>query len=268
MADTLSLFTVYMCAHIKPTSVASYLSGICQQLEPYFPEVRHIRKSSLVSQTLAGCQRLRAIPTTRKRALTIDDLDRVVNHFSSSTDHNDRLFVAQLLTGFFALMRLGELTYPDNPKLRDDRKVIKITSVTISDDHYKFFLPGHKADKFFEGNTIIIRRQDSLHDPFKNFGLYLLSRHTRFPLSSELWLTAAGRVPTRSFFINRIRKFFDSSVAGQSMCAGGATHLTEQGVAPSIIQAIGRWATDTFQIYIRKSPVLIQALLFGRNSQA
>ncbi|RDB29637.1 hypothetical protein Hypma_015137 [Hypsizygus marmoreus] len=192
-----------MCAHIKPTSVASYLSGICQQLEPYFPEVHHIRKSSLVSRTLAGCQCLRAVLTTRKCALTIDDLDHVVHHYSSSTDHNDRLFVAQLLTSFFALMRLGELTYPDNPKLRDDRKVIKITSVTIADDQYKFFLPGHKADKFFEGNTIIIRRQDSLHDPFKNFSLYILSRQTRFPLSSKLWLTAAGRVPTRSFFITR-----------------------------------------------------------------
>ncbi|RDB23803.1 hypothetical protein Hypma_009382 [Hypsizygus marmoreus] len=154
-----------MCAHIKPSSVASYLSGICLQLEPYFPEVRNIRKSSLVSRTLSGCQCLRAIPTSQKCALTIDDLDHVVNHYTQSNDHNDRLFVAQLLTGFFALMRLGELTYPDNPKLRDDRKIIKITSVQISPDQYKFFLPGHKADKFFEGNVIIIHRQDSIYDP-------------------------------------------------------------------------------------------------------
>ncbi|RDB27270.1 hypothetical protein Hypma_004298 [Hypsizygus marmoreus] len=254
-----------MCAHIKPNSVASYLSGICQQLEPYFPNVREFRKSALVSRTLTGCHRLRAIPTNRKRALTIDDLDRIVTHYSQSPVHNDRLFVAQLLTGFFALMQLGELTYPDNPKLRDDRKVTKISSVKVSADDYRFFLPSHKADKFFEGNTILIRRQNSTHDPFKQFAAYLLSRQLLFPLSRELWLTSSGRVPTRSFFINRIRAFFDSSVAGQSMRAGGATHLAEQGVAPSIIQAIGRWASSAFQVYIRKSPVLIQALLFGRN---
>ncbi|RDB19550.1 hypothetical protein Hypma_013362 [Hypsizygus marmoreus] len=147
-------------------------------------------------------------------------------------------------------MRLGELTYPNNPKIHDDRKVIKITSLKITEQQYKFFLPGHKADRFFEGNNIIIRRQNSVHDPLKHFGLYILSRYAHFPLSSKLWLTSSGRIPTRSFFMNRIQKFFDSSVAGQSMHAGGATHLTEQGVAPAIIQAIGCWATDTFQIYI------------------
>jgi hypothetical protein len=37
--ETLSLFTVYMCAHMNLRSVNSYLSGICSQLEFYFPEV-------------------------------------------------------------------------------------------------------------------------------------------------------------------------------------------------------------------------------------
>ena len=46
--DTLSLFTVYMCHHIKPNSVGTYLSGICHQLEPYFPDVRSSHNSALV----------------------------------------------------------------------------------------------------------------------------------------------------------------------------------------------------------------------------
>ncbi|KAF8808364.1 hypothetical protein BYT27DRAFT_7096972, partial [Phlegmacium glaucopus] len=37
--ETLSFFTVFMCHYINPWSVASYLSGILQQLEPYFPGV-------------------------------------------------------------------------------------------------------------------------------------------------------------------------------------------------------------------------------------
>jgi hypothetical protein len=44
-ANTLSLYTVYMCHHIRPTSINTYLSGICHQLEPFFPGVREIRKS-------------------------------------------------------------------------------------------------------------------------------------------------------------------------------------------------------------------------------
>src|ERR1700761_5013010 len=43
-ARTLAYYTVYMCYHINPNSVDSYLSGICNQLEPHFPNVREIRK--------------------------------------------------------------------------------------------------------------------------------------------------------------------------------------------------------------------------------
>src|SRR5882762_9886622 len=38
--DTLSFFIVFMSSHIEPKSVSSYLSGICQQLEPYSENVR------------------------------------------------------------------------------------------------------------------------------------------------------------------------------------------------------------------------------------
>jgi hypothetical protein len=55
--------------------------------------------------------------------------------------------------------------------------------------------------------------------------------------------------------------WFDKDIAGQSMRAGSATSLAENGVAPHIIQGIGCWASDTWQIYIRKHPVLLQAML-------
>jgi hypothetical protein len=262
--DTLSFYTVFMCRHIKPDSVDSYLSGICQQLEPYFPSIREIRKSVLCKRTLAGCRRLWGVPTMRKRALTMDDLHLVVSYYSTSRSHDDLLFVSQLLTGFFALMRLGELTVSDNNTLFNHRKITTRTSVSLSDDDYRFFLPSHKADKFFEGNTIIIQRHQISIDPLSHFKRYLSSRDRLFPFSSDLWLRADGSRPNRSFFIRRLRRFFANDTAGQSMRSGGATSLAENGVPPNLIQAIGRWASSAFQIYIRKNPVLLQALLFGR----
>ena len=147
--DSLSLFTVYMCHHIKPDSVDTYLSGICQQLEPYFPHVREIRKSRLVHRTLQGCKRMRGSPTIRKRALTIDDLNTVCESYSHNPSHDDLLFRTQLCVGFFALMRLGKLTWPEDKDLRDPRKLTKQNSVIIHDNSFQFFLPGHKADKSF-----------------------------------------------------------------------------------------------------------------------
>ena len=262
--DTLSFFIVFMCHHIKPDSVDTYLSGICHQLEPYFPSVRSIRNSMICKRTLAGCKRLRGTPTKRKRALTKDDLHRVVSHYSDSMSHDDLLFVSLLLTGFFALMRLGELTIPDDKTLIDHRKITSRTSVSVSNDDYRFFLPSHKADRTFEGNTIIIQHHEITIDPLFHFKRYLSSRDRLFPFSSDLWLRADGSRPSRSFFTRRMKLFFQSDVAGQSMRAGGATSLAENGIPPNIIQAIGRWASLAFQIYIRKNPVLLQALLFGR----
>src|SRR6202142_4793384 len=72
--DTLSFFVVYMSSFIKPSSVDSYLSGICRQLEPFFPNVRKNRKSLLVSRTLAGCMRRFGTPTRRKEPLPVADI--------------------------------------------------------------------------------------------------------------------------------------------------------------------------------------------------
>ena len=59
--------------------------------------------------------------------------------------------------------------------------------------------------------------------------------------------------------------FFPNSIAGQSMRAGGAMALAEAGIAPNLIQSAGRWSTDTFNRYVRKSPFLFEALLVGRS---
>jgi hypothetical protein len=267
--ETLSFFTVYMSHHIKPDSVDSYLSGICNQLEDHFPEVRKNRNSRLVSKTLAGCKRMRGTATKRKHPLSVHDLaivvrwllDRVARDVAT---HDDFLFTSQLLTGFYALLRLGELTYPDRVSLRNPRKVSQRASVSWYETGYGYLLPGHKADAFFEGNALLIQKLSGPTDPYKLFCDYLKSRDKLFPYHPQLWLRANGTVPTRSWFISRLHKFFPNSVAGQSMRAGGATRLAELGAQPHVIQATGRWASNTFQIYIRKNPVLLQSMIYGR----
>lgn len=171
-----------------------------------------------------------------------------------------------LLMGFFALMCLGELTFANDKELCDWRKISKRSSVILSDSQYEFHLPYHKADHFFDGNHVIVHSEQFSHiNPLSHFRTYLASQDSLFPASSPLWLTSRGLVPTCDFFLHRIRIFFNKDVAGQSMHASGATSLAENGVAPNIIQAIGRWSSDAFLIYIRKNPVLVQALLFSRR---
>lgn len=264
--DTLSFYVTFMCHHIKPESVDSYLSGICNQLEPLFPDVRANRKSALVSRTLQGCKRLYSSPPERKLPLAIEHLLLLFDAFPR-TSHNNLLFRAILVCGFFALHRLGELVDNDHFALRDWRKRVRRSSVSLVADNFSYVLPSHKADRFFEGNTIIISTDHPDLNPVDVFRDYLVSRDRLHRLQPALWLADDGHVPTRQWFISRLRTILPATYAGHSLRAGGATYYAARGWSDDRIQALGRWATDAYRIYIRKNPVVLQALLHGRVLQ-
>ena len=88
----------------------------------------------------------------------------------------------------FALMRLGELTFPDNKTIQNPAKISKRTSVVSKTNSFQFFLLGHKADRFFEGNNIVLMNSTDNIDIFHQFAKYLNSRDRLHPFSSPLWL--------------------------------------------------------------------------------
>ena len=249
--DTLSFFAVYMCHHINPRSVNTYLSGIVQQLEPYFPNVRTARNSNIVRRTLQGCMRMRGVATSRKRALTIQDLKMVAGHFSSSSCHDDLLFVAMLFTGFFGLLRLGEMTFPDDRRLRNWKKVVLRKSVDFSVDCYEFHLPGHKADRFFAGSQLILGGVVHPLAPLPYFRHYLERRDALFPAKPALWLRESGASPSRSWFRSLLRLYFPGNLSGHSMRRGGASALAEHGVPLEEIRLLGHWSSEAFEAYVR-----------------
>ena len=110
----------------------------------------------------------------------------------SSNCHDDLLFFVILLVGFHALMCLGELVWPDKKGLQDFRKVTKRDSVELLPEGFSFFPPGHKANKFFEGNKVIVQRNSSGNDPDEPFRKYLQSQDRLFPFHPQLWLQADG----------------------------------------------------------------------------
>jgi hypothetical protein len=145
---------------------------------------------------MKGCLKTRGQAVRRKLPLSFEDLCFVNNKYIVSSTHNDLLFTALLITGFHGLLCLGEMTFPDSSYLRDWRKVTKRSSLVLQQHQYEFLLPAHKADRFFEGNKVLISSFSSSFDPFPVFYCYLLSRDRNFPAASPLWLTATGRIPT------------------------------------------------------------------------
>ena len=126
----------------------------------------------------------------------------------------------------------------------------------------------HKADRFFEGNRLVILQTDTEADPFHRFVSYLHSRDSLFPALPHLWLREDGTPPTRAWFIKRLRLLFPADVSGHSLCAGGATALALTGVSNDLIQAAGCWSSQAFQGYIRKNPFLLHAPISGSSVES
>jgi hypothetical protein len=158
------------------------------------------------------------------------------------------------------------MTFPDNIALRDYCKMSLRLSLTITTTNFSFTLPTHKSDRYFEGDRILIQKSSSGPNALAAMTAYVKSRDRRCPLHPHLWLTSDGSIPTRSWFLLRLKRFFPSNIAGHSMRAGGATALAQAGASADIIKAAGRWSSNAFERYIRKNPFLMHAMMIGQTS--
>jgi hypothetical protein len=68
------------------------------------------------------------------------------------------------------------------------------------------------------------------------------------------------------WFVSQLHTLFPDSISSHSLQAGGATSLAAAGISADHIQAMGRWSSNSFYIYIRKNPALLHALLFNSQS--
>lgn len=265
--DSISFFVVYMSHHIDPKSVASYVHGLMRCLEPYYPQVRAICRSPLVKETLAGCKKWRGKPTLRKPPLLATHILTLIGKFNNAAIFDDSLFLVISLLGHFGLHRLGELTSSDVIAHRSHRKLIKRPTAIRTSIGFSYVLPYHKADRYFLGNTVVIpARSDSL-DPTEHLVRFLHLRDAAFPNRIELLIRSDGSLPTRSWYMDRLKLLFPSEgFGGHSLRAGGATELALHGTLESLIRRIGRWSSDAWERYIRVHPVLLSAVLQTRNT--
>ncbi|KIJ40554.1 hypothetical protein M422DRAFT_256525 [Sphaerobolus stellatus SS14] len=176
----------------------------------------------MVSQLLAGMKKLRGLqPTHRKRTLSHKDLMSIIYYLPITPNHDDCLFIVMLLTGFFGLLRLGELTFPDNIQKCSFKKLTMCHSLHIETSHFSFTLPFHKTDRFYAGNTVMIEAlPDSPVDPLHHMLSYLACCDMSFPLLPTLWITQLGLPPIYSWFISCLQNLLGDDMAGHSYAPG------------------------------------------------
>jgi hypothetical protein len=167
--------------------------------------------------------------------------------------YDDLLFATILSCAFYACHQIGEMVCKSDKSLHDWRKVIKWGSLSFTPNHANYHLPYHKADRFYQGTDILFMMQE-IADPVHLLHDYITLQDSIHGAKTTLFLTQDGSVPSRHWFDQRFFTRLDQSFGGHSACAGGATFYASLGLSKDIIQALGRWSSQSWRIYIRDNP--------------
>ena len=248
---TLARYIAYTSQSIA--SGPKYLSGAKHFLQDQFPDFSRSRSSPLVKSVIAGSKKLRADAVHRKAPLRMFHLQQFLSKFSSRDSYDDLLFLTILSCAFYACHRIGELIVRSPGKV-DLRKVIRRSSILFPDSgHVSYWLPFHKGDRFFRGTEILLGPQKIL-DPVSLLRQYTALRDAKFGARLPLFICNDGSLPSRSWFESRFFSLLTHEFGGHSLRAGGATFYASLGLSETVIQALGRWSSDSWKIYIRDNP--------------
>ncbi|EKM49355.1 uncharacterized protein PHACADRAFT_106977, partial [Phanerochaete carnosa HHB-10118-sp] len=176
----------------------------------------------------------------QKRLLMPDDLSHLKASICIALCHDDCLFLALILVGFFSLHRLGELVWPDDPSLYSSCKLIHCHSVKVTATSITYMLPMHKVDCYFTSSEVIIEHRIDRLDLGAPFLAYLAPCNALFSFELVLFLQHDGLVPTQGWYLSRLWAMVGDSVGGHSLCPGGATFLASLSCPDGHIQASDR----------------------------
>jgi hypothetical protein len=250
---TLSRYIAYSSQFIA--SGPKYLSGARHFLRDIYSDFDKNRGHPLVQSTIRGAKKVRADPVRWKLPLRLSHLEASLQLANNSNHYDDLLFATILSCGFYACHRMGELVIKSDRSQFDWRKIIRRSSLVFENNRAQYHLPYHKADPFYRGTTILFSQQD-VADPVallkRYVGLRDFHHHARLPL----FLREDGSIPSRSWFFSKFHSSLSHDYGGQSVRAGGATFYASLGLSESVIQAIGRWTSAAWKIYIRDNPTI------------
>lgn len=225
-------------------SIRTFISAIA-----YHHKIRLLpdpTASFLIQKTLIGLSKLNP-PQEARLPITITILHYIleINTIICHDPYLSLLFGAMLLTAFYALCRVSEIT--------DGEHNLLCHNVAFSTD-------GQKAIITFQTFKHSITKQSvtMYHQPaycpcttLRNF-CQMRPKHNPY-----LFVTQEGKPISRLCFTNYLKRLImranldPKSYTSHSLRIGGATYAARLGMSKLQIQRLGRWKSDAFLKYLR-----------------
>ena len=199
-----------------------------------------------------------ALKQDKRKPVTIEMISRIKNTLDQTNPFNAAFF-ACLTTIFYTAAQVGEFT---TQRLDTFNPAEHITRGGVRDDidhnslHTKVFvLPRTKSSS--AGEEVHWARQDGPTDPSDAFNRHIIINDP--PVDGPLFaykMPKGYRPMTRQTFVVRPNKFAQAAgldhVHGHRIRIGATLEYLLRGVPFDVMKVKGRWASNAFQLYLRK----------------
>ena len=251
---TLFLFVFFLAARIQHSSIKVYLSGVrALHIEQGFPDP--LANCLRLQRVVRGIKRSQGSSSSPRLPIT-DDLMLVIWRSLDLRLPDHLMFWAACSLGYFGFLRASEFTVP---------------SLASFSPSYHLGVQDIAVDSPSAPSCMRLRIKGSTTDPFRK-GAFIHIGLGRPPLcavhSVLSYLTRRGDVPgplllfqngqplSRALLMDWLRQILASAnipgnFSSHSLRIGAATVAARNGVSDHLIQALGRWSSSAYQLYIR-----------------
>ena len=268
--DLIVAFVSAMAGTLAGSTISNYISGIRT-----WHIIHHVEWSI---DHLAVDTALRAATVTAphkstkppRQPATINYLTAILNHLNKS-DPLDAAVAACITTTFWSVSRLGEFTVQTIASFNSKRHAtIKDTALDQDRNGLQvrtFRLPFTKSARE-KGESTSWAQQPGPIDPWEAFENH---QHVNAPPpGAHIFAYKANRrkalTPlTKRKVIERIRTITSANdlpnFEGHGLRIGGTLEYLLRGIPFNVVQSMGRWKSDAFQLYLREHAQILAPYL-------
>lgn len=242
--------------HYAPSTVTTYISALGYSHKLLgFPDPS---KVFYVSQILKGYKKV-GFRLDSRLPITLPILDRLVSIAPSlqGSTYQMSQFRAMCSLGFYAFLRIGEMTAPCNSNANPPLQLYQLTKLISSAGElmaFKLTFGDFKHSYNTRPFSVILSRQPNSTCPVALLSQYFTLRGFR---PGAIFLSEDGLPVSRSFFSNQLLRachlcgLDPSRYKGHSFRIGAASYAADQGFSDTQIRLLGRWKSNAFLRYIR-----------------
>lgn len=254
---TLCLFATSLANSVRQATIKVYLSAVRSlHVDQGFPDP--LLNCLRLQRVLRGIKRSQG-DSSRQRLPVTASLMFTIFHSLDLTIQDHSMFWAACTLAYFGFLRSSEFTVPSLASFSEEHHLgvadIAVDS-PVSPSCLRVRIKASKTDPFRKGCFIHIGRGNS---PLCALSAVMAYLELRGNSPGPLFLLRDGRPLSRPMLTGWLRRILaaagiQGSFSSHSFRIGAATVAARNGVPDHLIQALGRWSSNAYQLYIRTPP--------------